>query len=92
MNRKKKTERIAKPLAARAYGEWVSVHPNKEMLEETDNNSVIPGEDSKLIQTGNQIPPGCDVAGYEDPKGQDRKGVHELAAIAGALLFGDSAH
>jgi len=46
---------------------------------------VIPSEYGKLIKTSNQIPPGCDVAGHEDPKGQDREGVHESAAINGRI-------
>jgi hypothetical protein len=51
---------------------------------------VIPSKDCQLIQSSNQIPPSGDVSGYEDPKGEDREGVHESAAIAGALLSGDS--
>jgi hypothetical protein len=47
---------------------------------------VIPGEDGKFIQPSNQIPPGCDISGDEDTKGQNREGVHESAAMAGALL------
>lgn len=58
----------------------------------THDNSVIPGENGELIQSSDQIPPGSNVAGYEDPKGEDRKGVHESAAIVGALLFSDPAH
>jgi hypothetical protein len=51
---------------------------------------VIPSKDCELIQSSNQIPPGGDVSGYEDTKGEDREGVHESAVIAGALLSGDS--
>ncbi len=32
----------------------------------THNHSVIPGEDGKLIEASHQIPPGSDVASYED--------------------------
>jgi hypothetical protein len=47
---------------------------------------VIPGKNGELIQSSNQIPPGSNVAGYEDPKSEDRKGVHEEAAIVRTLL------
>jgi hypothetical protein len=53
---------------------------------------VIPGKNSKLIKSSYQIPPGSNVAGYEDPKGEDREGVHESAAIVHTLLSLGSAH
>lgn len=47
---------------------------------------MIPSKDRKLVQPSDQIPPGCDVAGYKDPEGQNRKGVHESATFARTLL------
>lgn len=61
-------------------------------FEATHNDSVIPSKDCKFIQSSNQIPPSGDISGYEDTKGEDREGVHESAAIAGALLFEILAH
>jgi hypothetical protein len=54
---------------------------------ETYNDSVVPGEDCKLIKSSNQIPPRSDVAGYEDRKSEDGEGVHESPPIAGASLL-----
>jgi hypothetical protein len=53
---------------------------------------VIPGKNGELIQSSNQIPPGSNIAGYEDPKGEGREGVHESAAIVRTLLFLGPAH
>jgi hypothetical protein len=53
---------------------------------------VVPGKNGELIQSSNQIPPGSNVAGYEDPKGEDREGVHESAAIVRTLLSLGPAH
>jgi hypothetical protein len=47
---------------------------------------VVPSKYGELIQSSNQIPPGSNVASYEDPKGEDRERVHESAAIAHTLL------
>jgi hypothetical protein len=56
------------------------------LSEITHDDSVIPGKYGELIQSSNQIPPGSNVASYEDPKGEDREGVHESAAIVRTLL------
>ena len=45
------------------------------------NNTVVPGKNGKLIKSSDQIPPGCNVAGYEYAKGQDGKWVHEAALL-----------
>jgi hypothetical protein len=43
----------------------------------TYHDTVIPGENSQFVQTGNKVPPSGDIARDEDPKGEDGKGVHE---------------
>ena len=48
------------------------------------HNSVVPGEDCKVIKSRYQIPPRSDIAGYEDRKSENREGVHESLSIAGA--------
>lgn len=62
------------------------------LSEVTHDYSVIPGKYCEFIQSSNQIPPGSNVAGYEDPKGEDREGVHESAAIVRTLLSLGFAH
>lgn len=57
---------------------------NGEAFRSTCDDSVVPGEDSKLIQSSNQIPPRSDVTGYEDRKSEYREGVHESPPIARA--------
>jgi len=42
------------------------------------NDSVVPGEDSKLIETGDQVPSSGDVASYKDAESQDGEGVHRI--------------
>lgn len=54
-------------------------------MQSTYDDSVVPGEDGKIIQSSNQIPPRSDVACYEDPKSEDRERVHESFSIARAL-------
>ena len=43
----------------------------------THHDAVIPRENGQFVKTGDKVPPGGDVARDEDPKGEDRKGVHE---------------
>ena len=38
------------------------------------NNSVVPSEDGELIEAGDQVPSGGDVAGDENAKGEGRDG------------------
>jgi len=45
----------------------------------TYDDSVVPGEDGKLVEAGDQVPAGGDVASYEDSQGQDGEGVHRIA-------------
>jgi hypothetical protein len=42
------------------------------------HDSVVPGEYRQLIQTSDEIPPSCGVAGYEYSKSEDRERVHEF--------------
>lgn len=88
MNRKKKIERIANPFAVRAYILYYQYVSSKiwQGSAKAYDDSVVPGEDSKLIKSSDQIPPRSDVAGYEDRKSENREGVHE-SPIAGASLF-----
>jgi len=87
MNRKKKRDKIANPFAVRVYSNRFLADIGKTELRNTYDDSVVPGEDCKLIKSSNQIPPRSDVAGYEDRKSEDRKGVHESPSIAGASLL-----
>lgn len=50
-------------------------------IDSTHDNTVVPGEDGKLIKSSDQIPPGSNVAGDEYAKGQDGKRVHEAAVL-----------
>lgn len=43
---------------------------------QTYDNTVVPGEDSKFVQSRYQIPTRSDIASNKDSKGEDRKGVH----------------
>lgn len=43
----------------------------------THHNSVIPRENSKLIQTSDEVPASGDVTSKEDPKSEDGDRVHE---------------
>lgn len=45
------------------------------------NDAVVPRKNGKFIQPSYQIPPGCDVAGYEYAKGEDGERVHEAALL-----------
>ncbi|CAG8980176.1 hypothetical protein HYALB_00007417 [Hymenoscyphus albidus] len=75
MNRKKNIERIAKPFAFDVSTTGLgAIQGGGEMP--TYDDSVVPGKDCKLIKSGDQIPPGCDVTGYEDRKCEDREWVH----------------
>lgn len=87
-NKKKNMDRIANPLAVRAYVncQGRSIYTQNAPLG-THNDTVVPGEDRKFIQSSDQIPPGCDVASYKDPKCEDRERVHRAVATIGALLF-----
>ena len=53
---------------------------------------MVPSKNGQLTESSNQIPPGSNVAGDEDPKGEDREGVHESAAIIRTLLSLGLAH
>ena len=55
---------------------YASAHDNSY------HNSVIPGKYCKVIKSSNKVPPRSDVAGYEDPKGENREGVHESLSLA----------
>jgi len=48
------------------------------------NDSVLPGEDSKLVQAGDKIPARSDVAGEKDAKSEDRDWVHRTMS---SLMF-----
>lgn len=58
-------------------------HNHNQGLKErnTYNNSVVPGKNGKLMKSSDQIPPSCDVAGYEDAKGQNGERGHEAALL-----------
>jgi hypothetical protein len=56
-------------------------YPSRTDRKEAHNDSVVPSKDRKFIKSSNQIPPGCDVAGYEYAQGQDRERVHEAALL-----------
>jgi hypothetical protein len=45
---------------------------------ETDNNTVIPGEDGKFIQASDEIPASGGIPSYKDAKREDGEWVHEL--------------
>ncbi len=57
-------------------------------MDATYDNPVVPGEDSKLIKSSNQIPPRSNVAGYEDRKCEYGEGVHESSSSAQASPVG----
>lgn len=70
MKRKKNSERIATPFAVRVWQRIWSAIPSQPMVvRNTYNNSVVPGKNGKFMKSSDQIPPSCDVAGYEDAKG-----------------------
>lgn len=50
----------------------------------SDHYAVVPSKDGKLIETGDEVPAGSDVASYKDAKGQDREGVHRALLPAEA--------
>ena len=50
----------------------------------TNHYAVVPSKDGKLIETGDEVPAGSDVASYKDAKGQDREGVHRALLPAEA--------
>lgn len=74
------TEMATTPFAARVCDNWLADAVSREERS-TYNNTVVPGEDGKLIKSSNQIPPGSNVAGYEYAKGQDGERVHEAAVL-----------
>lgn len=47
----------------------------------THNNTVLPGEEEKLIETGDKVPASSDVASYEDAEGEDGEGVHRALLL-----------
>lgn len=81
MKRKKKTERMANPLAVRVYPSS-SADIRRSYGGKSYHDSVVPGEDSELIQPSDQIPPRSDIASYEDRKSENRERVHESLATA----------
>lgn len=85
INKKKKIERMANPLAVRVY-QRVLESIESSTWRKSYHDSVVPGEDGKLIKSSNQIPPRSDIASYKDRKSENRKGVHESPPIAVALL------
>lgn len=52
----------------------------------TYDNTVIPGEDGKLIEPGDKVPSSGCVAGYEDPKREGGEWVHR-SAVATSIAF-----
>lgn len=60
----------------------------KENAGGPHHHTVVPSEDGELIEAGNEVPAGGDVASYKDAKGQDREGVHRalLPAVTHADL------
>lgn len=44
------------------------------------NDSVVPGENCKLIEACDEVPSSGYVAGYEDSEGEGREGVHRIAS------------
>jgi hypothetical protein len=44
-------------------------------------DAVIPSKDSKLIKSGNKIPPGGRVASNKDANRDNRERVHELLVV-----------
>ena len=54
---------------------------------QTYHDAVIPREDGQLVETGDKVPPGCDVARDKDPKGEDGKGVHESGWFKRTAFF-----
>jgi hypothetical protein len=47
------------------------------MSYSTYNYPVVPSEDSKLVQSSDEIPPCSDIAGDKYSKGENRERVHE---------------
>ena len=84
MRKKKKTERIANPFAVRVCGVLKSAEHIPFPLdaqEETYNDTVIPGKDCKLIESGDEIPSGCDIASYEDANRKGGEWVHVFSRL-----------
>jgi hypothetical protein len=80
MNKQKNSESMANPLAVRVCGSHQRVYASAHDI--SYHNSVIPGKYCKVIKSSNKVPPRSDVAGYEDPKGENREGVHESLSLA----------
>ena len=79
---RKKTERTAKPFAARVCTTGKHQHARIGCEEQfgsvdTYNDSVIPSEDGQFIKSGYEVPPSSDVTSEEDAKGEHRDRVHE---------------
>jgi hypothetical protein len=53
----------------------------------THDHSVVPGKDGQLIEAGDEVPSGGDVAGDEDAKSQDGEGVHRIGGCAISWAF-----
>lgn len=51
------------------------------------DHSVVPGKNSKLIETSDKVPSSGDVARYKDAKSQDGERVHRIALWAMARAF-----
>jgi hypothetical protein len=87
---KKSSVRTAKPFAARDWIAGTGVRSFSTVgdksgrgLVATYDDSVVPGENRKLIETSNKIPSSGDVASYEDSKGEDGEGVHRISTAMG---------
>jgi hypothetical protein len=82
MKRKKNKERMATPFPVRVcQRRWLVNGFLQEDMNDTYDNSVVPGKDCKLIKSSDEIPPSCDVAGYEYAECQDGKRGHEAALL-----------
>ena len=70
-------DNTANPLAARVYTSSLAVVDMWfDIFSFTYNDTVIPGEYSKLIQTSDEVPARSDVASKEYAKCEDGDRVH----------------
>lgn len=78
MKRKKNTESMANPFAVRVWDILARVDHPICRKRRPYNDTVIPGKDSQLIQSRDQVPTCSNIAGDEYSKSENREGVHEL--------------
>jgi hypothetical protein len=82
MNKKKKIDKSAKPFAVLACVKSCQRKNTAQARATTYNDTFVPSEHSKLIQSCSKVPSSGDIASNEDTESQEGNLVHEVRAAS----------